>query len=182
MPDEPIPPVLLPSADSLRNDGWKPRTLPGFAGLIGPLWTRKEGSGWAYGILATHNHTNPAGVVHGGLLMSLIDHAMSTVAWEHLGRVPCVTVQLDTRFMSSAQEHQFVKASAVVERATSSLVFTRGAISIDGRDIAAASAILKVLNISSDDRDKANEYQHAAPPSRSAPDMYGHLQKLQTPR
>ena len=96
--------------------------------------------------------------------MSLIDHAMSTVAWEHLGRVPCVTVQLDTRFMNSAQKHQFVKASAVVERATSSLVFTRAAISVDERDIATASAILKVLNISSDNRGKANEYPQAAPP------------------
>ena len=31
-------------------DGWKPRTLPGFAGLVGPLWTRKEDDGWAYGL------------------------------------------------------------------------------------------------------------------------------------
>ena len=31
-------------------EGWKPRTLPGFFDLVGPLWTRKEGDSWAYGI------------------------------------------------------------------------------------------------------------------------------------
>jgi|UniRef100_UPI000D3A5A62 uncharacterized protein (TIGR00369 family) len=139
--------------DALKAQGWKPRTLPGFAGLIGPLWTRKEGPDWAYGILATPAHTNPAGLVHGGLLMSLIDHAMSTVAWEHLGKVACVTVQMDTRFMGAAQAQQFVEAHASVERATASLVFTRGAIRVDGQDIVTASAVLKVLRAPSGGQD-----------------------------
>ena len=30
-------------------DGWKARTLPGFIGVVGPLWTRREGDRWAYG-------------------------------------------------------------------------------------------------------------------------------------
>ncbi|KQW56573.1 PaaI family thioesterase [Variovorax sp. Root411] len=138
-------PVNAVSPDELQDQGWKPRTLPGFAGLIGPLWTRKEGADWSYGIIAGHEHLNPAGVVHGGLLMSLIDHAMSSVAWESIGRIPCVTVQMDTRFMSAAREHQFLMATARVARATSTLVFTNGQISVDGEEILSASAVLKAL-------------------------------------
>ena len=132
------------SVQSLSEQGWKQRELPGFAGLIGPLWTRRlPQEGWAYGILADDRHTNPAGRVHGGLLMSLIDHAMSTVAWEHVGRIACVTVQMDTRFLGAAKAGEFVVANASVEKATSSLVFTRGVLRVHGQDIVSASAVMK---------------------------------------
>lgn len=129
--------------NSLIALGWKPRSLPGFAGLVGPLWTRKEESGWAYGLLATAAHLNPAGLVHGGLLTTLIDHALSAIAWEALGRSACVTVQLDTQFLAAALDGHFLEARGQVLRATSSLVFMQGAISVAGSDVLVASAILK---------------------------------------
>ena len=85
---------MTPKDPSL--DGWNPRSLDGFFGLVGPLWTRKEEGTWAYGFMAEPRHTNPAGVVHGGMLVTLIDHALSAIAWEANERRPCVTVQLDT--------------------------------------------------------------------------------------
>lgn len=62
--------------------GWKPRSLEGFFGLVGPLWARKEEGAWAYGFVAEKKHTNAAGIVHGGMLATLIDHALSAIAWE----------------------------------------------------------------------------------------------------
>ena len=125
--------------------GWKARSLPGFAGLVGPIWTRKEDAGWAYGLLTTKAHLNPAGLVHGGLLTTLIDHALSAIAWETVGRRACVTVQLDTQFLSSAREGQFLEARGRVARASSSLVFIQGAISVDGNEALIASAVMKVI-------------------------------------
>lgn len=127
------------------TQGWRQRALPGFVGLIGPLWTRKEDAGWAYGLLATRQHLNPVGVVHGGLLTSLMDHALSAIAWEAVGRRACVTVQLDTQFLASARDGQLLEARGCVTRATSSLVFVQGRISVDGTDIVTASALLKVI-------------------------------------
>lgn len=66
---------------------------------MGPLFTRQEDGGWAYALLPTAAHLNPAGVVHGGLLATLIDHALSAIAGQASGRVPCVTVQLDSHFL-----------------------------------------------------------------------------------
>ncbi|WP_238446976.1 PaaI family thioesterase [Azohydromonas australica] len=136
------------TSDSLTSIGWRQRSLPGFIGLVGPLWTRKEESVWAYGLLATNEHTNPAGVVHGGLLTTLVDHALSSIAWESSGRRACVTVQLDTQFLSAAREGQFLEARGRVVRATSSLVFMQGEISVGGSAIVAASAVLKMLTSS----------------------------------
>jgi uncharacterized protein (TIGR00369 family) len=131
--------------DELSANGWKERALPGFAGLIGPIWTRKEERAWAYGLLTTKDHLNPAGVVHGGLLTTLADHALSAVAWEAVGRRPCVTVQLDTHFLSAVGEGQFLEARGSVVRATSSLVFMQGQVSVAGVPVVTASAVLKLI-------------------------------------
>ena len=129
--------------DSAVPPGWRKRALPGFAGLIGPLWVRKEDDGWAYGLLTTADHLNPAGVVHGGLLTALLDHGISAIAWEALGRRACVTVQLDTHFLAAAREGQFLQVRGRVARATSSLVFMQGELSAEGEVVATAVAVLK---------------------------------------
>lgn len=156
------PPV---TAESLAAEGWRCKTLPGFAGLIGPLWVRKEGGrkegennegprneaqAWAYGLLATADHLNPAGVVHGGLLTALLDHGLSAIAWQALDRRPCVTVQLDTHFLAPARAGQFLEVRGQLLRATSSLVFMRGELSVAGNVVATGAAVLKVLAAASD--------------------------------
>ncbi|WP_438860332.1 PaaI family thioesterase [Achromobacter spanius] len=141
------PPV---TAESLAAEGWHCKTLPGFAGLIGPLWVRKEAQAWAYGLLATADHLNPAGVVHGGLLTALLDHGLSAIAWQALDRRPCVTVQLDTHFLAPARAGQFLEVRGQLLRATSSLVFMRGELSVAGNVVATGAAVLKVLAAASD--------------------------------
>ncbi len=151
------PPV---TAESLAAEGWHCKTLPGFAGLIGPLWVRKEGvfnegvrkeaQAWAYGLLATADHLNPAGVVHGGLLTALLDHGLSAIAWQALDRRACVTVQLDTHFLAPARAGQFLEVRGQLLRATSSLVFMRGELSVAGNVVATGAAVLKVLAAASD--------------------------------
>ncbi len=131
-------------AGVLQEQGWKPRELGGFMGHSGPLWTRREGDGWAYGLLAEARHLNPAGVVHGGALATLIDHALSTVAWEACDRAPCVTVQLDTHFLAEVRAGQFAQARATVTARTGGMVFMEGLVQVDGRPVLAARAILKL--------------------------------------
>jgi len=129
----------------LEAQDWKVRTLPGFIETAGPLWTRREGDAWAYGILCGARHLNPAGVVHGGMLLTLLDHAISAVAWEASGRAPCVTVQLDTHFVGAVREGQFAEARAEVSHRTRHLVFMRGTVVAQGELMLSAQAILKVM-------------------------------------
>ena len=138
------------TAESLAADGWHQKTLPGFAGLIGPLWMRKEAQAWAFGLLATADHLNPAGVVHGGLLTAMLDHGLSAIAWQALDRRPCVTVQLDTHFLTAARAGQFLEVRGHVMRTTTSLVFMRGELSVAGNVVATGAAVLKVQAVASD--------------------------------
>ena len=128
----------------LQAARWKARSLPGFMGTAGPLWTRREDAGWGYGLLAEARHLNPLGVVHGGTLLTLLDHAISTVAWEASGRLPCVTLQLDTHFLASVSEGEFAEARAEVSHRTSKLMFMRGHLTVEGRPVLTAQAIMRV--------------------------------------
>jgi len=131
------------TSEELVAQGWKQRELPGFIGTAGPLWTRREEAGWAYGFLAGPEHLNPAGLVHGGALVTLVDHAVSTVAWEACGRAPCVTLQLDTHFIGAARESQFIEARAEVTRRAGSTLFMRGLLQVAGETVLSAQAIMK---------------------------------------
>ena len=130
---------------ALADDGWKQRPFPGYMELVGPLWSRREEAGWAYGLLATPRHLNPAGIVHGGLITSLLDQALSINAWEAMGRRACVTIQLDTQFMAAAREGQFLVVRSRAVRTTNTLAFMQGALSVSDEEIATASALLKLI-------------------------------------
>jgi uncharacterized protein (TIGR00369 family) len=129
----------------LLEGGWKERSLPGFIGTAGPLWTRRDGETWSYGLLCDPRHLNPAGRMHGGALMTLLDHTLSTVAWEDTGRKPCVTLQLDTQFLGPVTDGQFVEAKAQITHRTKRLLFLRGAVSVDGVPVLHAQGILKAM-------------------------------------
>jgi uncharacterized protein (TIGR00369 family) len=134
----------------LQKLGWKQRSLIGFIQSAGPLWTRREGIDWQYGILTDSSHSNPAGMVHGGLLATLMDHTLSAVAWEAIGRRACVTVQLDTQFLVPVVPGAFLQATAKVVRSTRSLVFVQGTLAVDDEVVLSGSAVLKVLTASQD--------------------------------
>lgn len=140
-----MPASSTTTADDLLSQAWKPRQLPGYIGAAGPLWTKREGDAWAYGLLASEQHLNPAGIVHGGALTTLVDHALSTVAWQACERTPCVTLQLDMHFMHSVTVGQFALARAHVVRSMRSLLFMRAEVAVNGHLVASAQAIVKRL-------------------------------------
>jgi uncharacterized protein (TIGR00369 family) len=127
------------------TDGWKQRESKGFMAHLGPLWSRREGDEWAYGVIAGDAHVNVTGVIHGGMLVSLADQAMSMVVWEAMERMPCVTIQLDTQFLSAARPGDFIQARSRVIRKTRSLVFVQGTLEVDGEAVLAATGIWKAM-------------------------------------
>lgn len=125
--------------------GWKKRSLGGFMDCAGPLWTNKEEDSWAYGILAGERHLNPARLVHGGLLETLMDHALSSIAWEASGRQKCVSLQMDTHFLASAGAGMFIEARGRVVHNTPGTFFMQGMLTVDSRPVMSAQALMKVL-------------------------------------
>lgn len=127
------------------SSGWKSHQLPGFMGLAGPLWSRREGDDWAYGLQVQAQHLNLARLLHGGALLTLVDHALSTMAWQAAGRQPCLTLQLDSHFLAGVGEGAFVEVRARITRRTRSLLFLQGLATAEGAPVLQAQAIMKAV-------------------------------------
>jgi len=118
----------------------------GYSALIGPFLSRREGDGWACGVQVERRHLNAGGVVHGGLIASLADHALGMLVWETLEREPCVTVQLDVQYVAAGREGDFLVVRGEVIRATRSVVFVRGLVTAGDRTVATAGGVWKRLD------------------------------------
>lgn len=126
-------------------DGWKPMRIDGFMALIGPLLRPTDSEERdTYGLQTHEGHKNHIGLVHGGVLTSLLDQAIAITAWNAADRQPTVTVQMDTRFLGAARAGDFLETRATIRHGTRSLIFVDAEISSGSGPIASASAILKI--------------------------------------
>jgi uncharacterized protein (TIGR00369 family) len=123
---------------------WRPIDVRGFIARIGPLLAARAGNGWSYAIRSDTGHTNSTGTVHGGVIATLVDHAVALVAWEEAGRRPVVTIQLETRFVDAAWPGEQLEASVRLRHRSGSLLYLDADVMVADRLVATASAILKV--------------------------------------
>lgn len=117
----------------------------GFPTLVGPFWSKKVDGGWAYGLVAEPRHGNAHGIIHGGMLVTFLDQILGVTCWEAAGRAPVVTIQLNTHFVSGGKAGDFIEARAEAVRATRSVVFVRGQLSVGERILATADGVWKRL-------------------------------------
>lgn len=133
------------ASKSSTDDTWRTHDLPGLLGVLGPLLTRRDGDQWAYAIRVRDDHLNQAQVVHGGTITALLDHALSTIAWDRAGRAPCVTVQLNVNFLGASRSGQLLIARGKASHETGSLIFLDGTLHADDVLVSTAQAIMKRL-------------------------------------
>lgn len=127
--------------------GYRPMTRPGgFEALIGPIYgTKDDDGGFRLAFRAGERHGNPQGVVHGGMLMTLVDAVMGIAVYRAIGKRRCATISLNCSFVASGRVGDWLEASAEVVRRGRSVVFMRGDIQVDDRRLITADGLWKVL-------------------------------------
>ena len=133
------------TAQNLEATGWEVVSTGHFVDMIGPLWRKLHGRRYRYGIMAAQKHANHRGIVHGGVILTLCDHAVGMASAELLGHDCQVTTQLDTHFVDAARVGEFLVGQGEVVRSTASLVFVRGTIESDGRIVAVTQGVWKIV-------------------------------------
>lgn len=124
---------------------WRALKMDGFMDHIGPLLRSTQPDARnTYGFQTLAMHKNPIGVIHGGVLTSLLDQVIAITAWKAAERQPTVTVQMDTRFLDAAQVGDFLEIHATIRHATRSLVFVDADITCGPKMIATATAVMKI--------------------------------------
>lgn len=122
---------------------WRTHHPAGLMTALGPLLSRREGDRWVYGLELDSRHLNQAGIVHGGTVTALMDHALSTIAWQHADKTPCVTVQLNTSFLRAAKAGQILYARGHVTHSSGSMLFLDGTLYVDEQPVATGQAVMK---------------------------------------
>ena len=130
-----------------NKKGWVRKELPGIPAGIGALWTRREGGAWHYGVAVDASHCNAQGFVHGGVLMTFMDHALSLMVWETAQRAPCSTVQLDSHFLAAVKAPAFLQLQGEVTRQGRRLVFARGVLLLEDRAVMEATGVWSVISV-----------------------------------
>ena len=128
---------------------WNMDTPDPYEDAVGPFYVRElEDGTWASAFYARADHLNMAGAVHGGMLMTFADQASFAVSrnsWDGPGKPDCVTVAMNSEFISAAVEGDLLEATGHITRETRSMIFVRGTITSGGKTILTFSSILKKL-------------------------------------
>lgn len=131
--------------DEFPNADWAPHQDEGFIELIGPFWEKMTETGPVLAFRAEQKHKNRRGVVQGGVLMAYADRALGMHARHATGGQAQATAQLDVHFVSSVQIGEVVMLEPQLIRRTRSIMFLRGTLLVDGRIVAMASGVWKLL-------------------------------------
>lgn len=127
------------------KDGWEQITDPGFIELIGPVWKKMEGDQLLVGYHVTEKHLNRNRVAHGGLVMTVLDHAMAMASWVKIGYRKQATIQFDVQLVSRSEVGDFVIIRPEVVRSARNLIFLRAQGFVGDRLIVSASGVWTLL-------------------------------------
>lgn len=112
----------------------------GFNQFAGPFYRLSDdGETKRFAFIALDKHMNAAGSVHGGLLMTFADIAMSRSSRLVSGAHSCSTVSLSCDFVSPGRLGDLIEIRVRVTRQTRTLVFLSS-------EITASNTVLMVAN------------------------------------
>ncbi len=115
-----------------------------FGAHIGPIFERDAGDHAVRGFYIAEKHSNSAGIAHGGVLMTFADVVLARAVMREI-KTMAVTVRMTCDFIAPAKMGAWVQGRGLVTRATKSLVFVTGELSVEVKPILSAQGMLKPL-------------------------------------
>ena len=120
----------------------KPGYIKHNGGLLFREISKKE---YEFKTTIKENHLNAAGITHGGYIASIIDSGAGTGAHRVANNLPCVTISLDINFIGTSKLGDEVIGFAKIQKKTKSLIFLICHLECNGKMIASASGIWKIM-------------------------------------
>ena len=121
---------------------------PGFMKHNGGLFFRSVSeTEYEFKSIKNENHLNAAGITHGGYLAALIDAGAGTSAHRSTNNSPCVTISLDLKFISTSKNGDQILGKTKILKKTNTLIFLFCELSSNGKIVASASGIWKILKV-----------------------------------
>jgi uncharacterized protein (TIGR00369 family) len=118
----------------------------GFNRHAGPFYRlADDGEVRRFAFVVSDKHMNAAGTVHGGLLMTFADIAMSRTSRLATGAKSCSTVSLSCDFMSPGRLGDLVEIRVRMTKRTRTLVFLASEIAARGEILMTAAGLWRIV-------------------------------------
>lgn len=116
-----------------------------FNSANGPFYVRRDGEEMVLGFRVEQRHCNPAGILHGGMMMTVADMTagFGTAFKSGIDKfMPTVNMTFD--FVASGHVGDWVEGRCEVLKVTRSLAFATVMLSVQGKPMLRASAVMKI--------------------------------------
>lgn len=129
--------TLPPEAENISRGGFNLHA--------GPIYRlADDGEVRRFALPVEQKHLNGSGNVHGGLIMTFADIAMSQTSRAVSGAPACATISLTCDFVGPGKSGDILEARVQVTRKTRTLVFLSADIVAGERQVAAATGLWKI--------------------------------------
>lgn len=131
----------------LEAAGWCRLPAVRYSAALGPCWTILRDGVLTVALQAQeHLGNDNLGIVHGGAIMTFADMALGcAIGHANKFRANFVTAQLSVQLVAAGRVGQLITCNPEILRVTSSLIFARGLIEAEGKVLASADGIFKLL-------------------------------------
>lgn len=128
-----IPPGFVPIAQSGKHES--------FEHMVGPIYhlPSEAKDRVRFGFLVEPRHTNPYGVLHGGMLGTVVDTMMGYLVFHALSGGACATINLNCDFISAAKAGDWIEGEARITRMGRQVAFVRAEAECAGKPVLTAS-------------------------------------------
>ena len=128
----------------LETHGWQLDPDDGFVGHVGGLWRRTVEGQPRFAFIARDFHANRNGVVHGGMLMTVMDRALGQTARFTMAAARGATVSLTHQFLAPVHIGDLVEVTPVVTRTTARMVFMTGTAFVGDAPVLSGQGVWRV--------------------------------------
>lgn len=126
-------------------EGFEPIEASPFSEQIGPLYISRRESVPVLGLLVDGHHLNRAGRVHGGLLATIADIALSRAAWDHVpDGATIATADLHIAYLGNVNPGAWVEAWPSIDRVGRAVIHASCLVESDGEPLAKVLATVAV--------------------------------------
>ena len=144
-PETPYPRLRMTSTPSALPPGAENISRGGFNLFAGPVWRLPaENEVRRFALLVEHKHMNSSGSLHGGVLMTFADIAMSQTARAASGAESTSTVALSCDFIGPGKLGDVLEARVRVTRQTRTMLFLSAEITCGERMLGTATGLWKI--------------------------------------
>jgi uncharacterized protein (TIGR00369 family) len=124
---------------------FEPLTASLFSERVGPLHISRRDGVPILGLLVEPHHTNRNGRVHGGLLATIADVALSRAAWDHVPDGSAIaTADLHISYLGNVNAGAWIEAWPSVDRVGRSVIHASCLVESDGEPLAKVLATVAV--------------------------------------